>query len=75
MLTLWSGKVSAGPDSGKRKQDDGNLKGPDYKPGIFDGPLHFGFPRLTYDRWGQVLGTQFLTYLEAHFIELVGQQF
>lgn len=44
MLTLWSGKVSAGPDSGKRKQDAGKLKGPNYKPRVFDGPLHFGIP-------------------------------
>lgn len=56
-------------------QDAGNLKGPNKPSWLFDGSMHIGIPGLTYDGWVQVLGKQFLTYLEAHFIELVGQLF
>lgn len=56
-------------------QDAGNLKGPNKPSWLFDGSMQIGIPGLTYDGWVQVLGKQFLTYLEAHFIELVGQLF
>lgn len=50
MLTLgaWGG-IPPGQTRGRGLQDAGNPKGPDSKPGIFDGPLRFGIPVLTYD--------------------------